>query len=102
MYRSVVQADRTTGRAHRIDDPYLSVGRRRRWHAVNRFLEERTVKRVGFVDDRQHLQGAAGEKPFDGVLGAWNELFDQHLAVHLVPFEPDIARIKQTPQPFEG
>ena len=47
--------------------------RRARRRHVDRLLEERTVERIGLVEDRQHLQRAVDEHALDGVLLAGDE-----------------------------
>src|SRR5712691_2377672 len=98
---AVIQADRLCRLRDGVPDGALvGVGGGTRRH-VDCFLEERTVERVGFVEDRQHMKGAVVHQAFERVLAARDERFDERELVGLVSLGPQVRRPHQRAQPFE-
>src|SRR5262245_47267186 len=60
-----------------LGDRGLRLGRQSRGGHIDRLLEERTIERIGLVEQRQHLQIAVVQQPLECYLEAWNELLDQ-------------------------
>ncbi len=83
--RTVAQAERGGGAADTADDGALHVVGCGRGREIDRLLEERAVQRIGLVEDRERVQPAAGQQPFERVLTAGNESFDERRRVRLVP-----------------
>jgi hypothetical protein len=72
-----LEAEGARRRRHGVGHASL-VGRRpARRRDVDGFLERRSVQRIGLVEQRQHVQRAAGEDAFERQLGAGDERFDQ-------------------------
>ena len=99
--RTVMEAQRSRRARHAVDDGALRVGVRGRRRQVDRFLEERAVERIGLVEDRQHLEGAAMHHPFESVFAAGNEPFDERGCVRVVPFGAHLRLLHQRPQALE-
>src|ERR1700686_4836599 len=58
-------------------DSSLSFCGQARGRDVNRFFKERAIQWVGLIKQGQHFQLTMREKPFQGHLEAWDEVFDQ-------------------------
>ncbi|MGA8633248.1 MAG: hypothetical protein WB805_00150 [Candidatus Dormiibacterota bacterium] len=78
VHRAVLQAERCHGIACGVDDRSLSrVIEPRRCH-VDRLLEEWTGQRIGFVEDRDHLENSLVHKAFEGYLNPVHVAFHKH------------------------
>ena len=61
---------------------------------VDRFLEERTVERIGLVEDRQHVKRPVVQHPFDREFAPVNEVLDEHVVVRVEALAPDVRRLQ--------
>ena len=99
--RAMREADRGRRAGDGVDDvPLHRLGRRGRRH-VDRLFEERTVERVGLVEQGQRVERPVMEQPFERELPALDEPFHQHRVVRLVALGADLRRGQQRPHPHE-
>ena len=74
-----LEAQRARRRRHRVGDAALIGRRAPRRRDVEGFLEGRAVERIGLVEQRQHLERAAGQDALQRELGPGDERFDEDL-----------------------
>ena len=77
--RAGLEAERARRRGHAFGEAALIGGRQPRRRDVDGLLERRPVERVGLVEQRQHLKGAAGQDALERELRPGDERFHQQL-----------------------
>jgi hypothetical protein len=102
VHGTVRQAERGHGPPGRRDDLRLRRSTLTRRCDVQRLFKERAVKRIGFVEQRQRPQNAAGDDPFERELAAGDEFL--HLDEPVLLFAPhaDIEPGEQLLYALEG
>ncbi len=106
MNGTVAQADRRGRVRDGGRDRALNLDRGGRRRHVDRLLEERSVERIGLVEQRQQLKPTVVHQPFDRVLDAGDELLDERDVERGVAFgtnlwQPQAGRASgRTPPPI--
>ncbi len=75
--RPVREPDGRRCRGHRPGNPATQLGLRLGHRDVNRFLEKRSVQRIGLVEDRERTQAPARHQPFQRELMPLDERLQQ-------------------------
>src|SRR5262245_66319410 len=102
MNRTVPEPDRGCRSTDGVgNSPCALLAHSRRGH-VNRFLEERTVERLGLLEDRQHVQVALMHHAFEGEFAALDESFDQSPLMSRVPLTPDVGSAQYRAKSIEA
>ena len=101
MDRAMRQADRASGKADSDRHLLLQLPRRAGRRDIDGFFEERAVQRIGFVEERQHVERPMIQDSFDRELAALHEALDQRVVVRLMALVADVRRLQDTAQPIE-
>src|SRR5262249_53496787 len=64
---------------------------------VDCLFKKGPVERIGFVEQRERLQAAAGDQSLDGVFAAGNEAFHLQESVLFIAHAPDARLLEQLP-----
>src|SRR4051812_22622995 len=73
-----------------------------RWRHVNRLLEERSVKRIRLVEDREHAERAASHHTFHRELTPVDVLLDEDLIFQTAARGADLRAREQCTNAFDG
>src|SRR5580704_19693947 len=101
MNRAVPQ---TGGRSRARDsagNARLDTSQEGRGSNVDGLFKERTVERIGLVEQRQHAQRAVMEQPFDRELAAGDEALDQDPVVRLVALRTNLGQLQHGAEALE-
>ena len=90
-----------TAAGNRFHDGGLDVRRCLGRGHVDRLLEERPIERIWFVEDCEDIKLAVVHHTLDGKFPALDERLDEHDIVGLVPFDANVRRVENGPEPLE-